>query len=271
MSRQQDPHPPLLRGGPLLARKHGRGKKGRRLRWIAAILFLTVAIAIALWAVGNARCFALVGEMICRVETDRPMVALTFDDGPTEPGVAAALDALRAGGARATFFLIGREAGERPHLVRRIVAESHEVANHSLSHRVMIGRSAGFYDAEIGETHRRLVAAGAPPPKLFRPPYGKKLWGLPAAARRHGYKMVMIDVEEPEVEDPRAYADRLVREAKPGSILLMHLMYRANGTARQALPRVIQGLRARGFRIVPVGELLAADTRHGLPAAAAGR
>jgi peptidoglycan/xylan/chitin deacetylase (PgdA/CDA1 family) len=209
--------------------------------------------------------------MICRVETGRPMVALTFDDGPTEAGVAAALDALRAGGARGTFFLIGREVAERPHLVRRMVAEGHEVANHSFTHQVMIGRSAGFYDTEIGKTHRRLIAAGAPAPTLFRPPYGKKLWGLPAAARRHGYKMVMIDVEEPLVGDPRAYADRVVREAKPGSILLMHLMYRSNRTAREALPLVIRGLRARGFRIVPVGELLAAGGRDGLPAAAVRR
>ena len=246
-------------------------RRSRRVRWIAAALVLALAVAAALWAVSNARCFALVGEMICRVETDEPLVALTFDDGPTEQGVQTALDALRAGGARATFFLIGGEVAERPHLVRRIVAEGHEVANHSLTHRVMIGRSAGFYDSEIGRTHSRLIAAGAPPPTLFRPPYGKKLWGLPAAARRNGYRMVMIDVEEPQVEDPRAYADRLVREAKPGSILLIHLMYRANGTAREALPLVIRGLRARGLRMVPVGELLAAAGRDGLPAGAVRR
>lgn len=241
--------------------------RSRRARWIAAALLLALALAAAFYAVSNARCFALVGEMICRVETDKPLVALTFDDGPTEKGVDSALTALRAHGARATFFLIGREVGERPHLVRRIVAEGHEVANHSLTHRVMIGRSSGFYDSEIGETHRRLVAAGAPPPTLFRPPYGKKLWGLPAAARRHGYKIVMIDVEEPLVEDPRVYAERVVREAKPGSILLMHLMYRANGTARAALPLVIQGLGKRGFRIVSVSELLADGDRDSLPAA----
>jgi peptidoglycan/xylan/chitin deacetylase (PgdA/CDA1 family) len=242
-----------------------------RARWIALAVVLLLPLAAALWAISNARCFALVGEMICRVETGRPMVALTFDDGPTDRGVDTALAALEARGARATFFLIGREVAQRPHLVRRIVAEGHEVANHSLTHRVMIGRSAGFYDHEIGETHRRLIAAGAPPPRLFRPPYGKKLWGLPLAARRHGYRMVMIDVEEPLVEDPRVYADRLVRAARPGSILLMHLMYRSNGTAREALPLVIRGLQARGFRIVPVGELLAAGRRDGLPAAAVQR
>lgn len=247
-----------------------RWRRGRIL-WILAALILTLAILETLWMVSRARCFALVGEMICRVETDRPLVALSFDDGPTERGVAAALPHLRAGGARATFFLIGREVGERPHLVRRIVAEGHEIANHSLTHHVMIGRSSAFYDTEIAETHRRLIAAGAPPPKLFRPPFGKKLWGLPLAARRQGYRMVMIDVEEPEIEDPRAYADRLVREAKPGSILLMHLMYGANGTAREALPLVIRGLQARGFRIVSVGELLAAGSPDRLPAASVGR
>lgn len=243
--------------------------RSRRMWWIAS--GLVIALAVALYVVSNARCFALVGDIVCRVETDKPMVALTFDDGPTDQGVDSALSALRAGGARATFFLIGSEVGERPHLVRRIAAEGHEIANHSLTHRVMIGRPGGFYDTEIGETHRRLVAAGAPPPTLFRPPYGKKLWGLPAAARRHGYRIVMIDVEEPLVEDPRVYAERVVREAKPGSILLMHLMYRANGTAREALPLVIRGLQQRGFRIVPVGELIAAGGGDGLPAAAAPR
>jgi peptidoglycan/xylan/chitin deacetylase (PgdA/CDA1 family) len=242
-----------------------------RARWIAAALVLAAAILAALFAVSRARCFTLVGEIVCRVETDQPMVALSFDDGPTEEGVAAALAALRAGGARATFFLIGEQVGERPHLVRRIIAEGHEIGNHSLTHKVMIGRSSGFYDAEIVKTHRRLIAAGAPAPRLFRPPYGKKLWGLPAAVRRHGYQMVMIDVEEPEVEDPRAYADGLVRAAKPGSILLIHLMYRANRTAREAVPLVIEGLRARGFQVVSVGELLAAGARDGLPAAAAAR
>lgn len=230
-------------------------------RWIAAAVLLASAIAAALYVVSNARCFTLVGDIICRVETDKPLVALTFDDGPTDQGVDSALLALRAGGARATFFLVGREVGERPHLVRRIVAEGHEVANHSLTHKMMIGRDSRFYDGEIAETHRLLVEAGAPAPTLFRPPYGKKLWGLPASARRHGYKMVMIDVEEPLVDDPRVYAERVVREARPGSILLIHLMYRANGTAREALPLVIRGLQARGFRIVSVGELLATGSR----------
>ena len=233
----------------------GTGRR-RIALWSVAIPLIVLAAGVALHRISNARCFTLVGEIICRVDTDRPMVALTFDDGPTEEGVAAALRELERRNARATFFLIGNQVAERPHLVRRIAAEGHEIANHSFTHRWMIGRSASFYDAEIKATHDRLIAAGAPPPTLFRPPYGKKLWGLPAAVERHRYQMVMIDVEEPTTNDPRAYAEEIVRGAKPGSILLMHLMYRSNGTARNALPLVIEGLQARGLEVVSVGELL---------------
>ena len=234
-----------------------RAGRKRRVALVSLTALLLLAIAsFALWQVSRARCFALTGEILCRVETERPLVALTLDDGPTEQGVEAALAALADGGARATFFLIGEQVEARPHLVGRIAAAGHEIGNHSLTHQWMIGRSAAFYDREIAETHRLLVAAGAPPPTLFRPPYGKKLWGLPRAAERQGYRMVMIDVEEPATADPEAYAEQLVREARPGSILLMHLMYRANGTAREALPFVIQGLKARGFEVVGVEELL---------------
>jgi peptidoglycan/xylan/chitin deacetylase (PgdA/CDA1 family) len=231
---------------------------GRRrlVLWAAGAATLLALCSWSVFEISRARCFALVGDILCRVETDRPMVALTFDDGPTEQGVAAALQALEDRGASATFFLIGEQVAQRPHLVRRIVAAGHEIANHSFSHQRMVARPASFYDMEIRLTHDALISAGAPKPALFRPPYGKKLWGLPAAVRRHGYEMVMIDVEEPETEDPRAYAERLVREARSGSILLMHLMYGGNEAAREALPLVIEGLQARGFEVVSVGELL---------------
>jgi peptidoglycan/xylan/chitin deacetylase (PgdA/CDA1 family) len=216
-----------------------------------------LATAAAFHRISNARCFALSGQSICRVDTRDKLIALTFDDGPTEQGVALALAELGARGGKATFFLIGGEVDERPHLVRRIAEAGHEVANHSQSHRMLIGHGAAFYDQEIGTAHVSLVRAGAPPPTLFRPPYGKKLWGLPAAVVRQGYRMIMIDVEEPLTTDPRTYAETIIEGARPGSILLMHLMYRSNETARKALPLVIAGLQKRGFRLVTVSELLA--------------
>ena len=233
-----------------------RVSRSRVALWSLALAIVLIAVGVALHQVSNARCFTLIGDIICRVETDKPMVALTLDDGPTILGVSAALPALEKRGARATFFLIGEQVIQRPDLVRQIRAAGHEIGNHSFTHKWMMGRSAAFYDDEIRNTHAELIAAGAVPPALFRPPYGKKLWGLPAAVERQGYRMVMIDVEEPVTDDPRAYAQQIVRDARPGSILLMHVMYRSNAVAREALPLVIEGLQARGYRVVSVGELL---------------
>lgn len=211
----------------------------------------------ALSAISNARCFALAGEAVCRVETRAPMVALSFDDGPTPDGVAWATAELRRTGAHATFFLIGDQIEGHEALVRRLLADGHEVGNHSFSHARMLFRPASFYDEEIRHTDRLLRRSGVPSPRLFRPPYGKKLFGLPRAVARQGYEMIMWDVEDPSgARDAREYAGRILRDARPGSIILMHIMYRGNGMAREALPLVLRGLAARGLRVVTVGELL---------------
>jgi len=231
---------------------------GRRARWIVlGAILLVIVIGLALFLVSRARCFTLTGSIICRVETGERVVALTFDDGPTERGLSWALPILERHGARATFFLVGREAEAAPHLVRQITSAGHEAANHSYSHEVMMLRPSAFYDEEIQRTNQVLQAAGAPAPRLFRPPYGKKLAGLPRAVERRGLQMVMIDVEEPiEQSDPAAYARALLEQVRPGSIILMHLMYSANETARAALPLVLQGLRERGFRVVTASQLI---------------
>jgi peptidoglycan/xylan/chitin deacetylase (PgdA/CDA1 family) len=235
---------------------HSFGRR-RALIWIGIPFVALVLIAVALFQVSKARCFTLVGEPICRVETDAPMVALTFDDGPTPEGVAWASQVLRRHRARGTFFLIGDSIPGREPLVRSLVAEGHEIGNHSFSHVRMIGHGAAFYDSEIMRTDTLLRAAGAPRPTLFRPPYGKKLIGLPRALARHDYRLIMWDVEDPPGADTaQGYARQMVDQARPGSILLIHLMYRSNVVAREALPLIVEGLKRRGFRMVTVSELL---------------
>jgi len=218
---------------------------------------LLVAFAALMFQISKARCFSLAGEAICRVETKERLIALSFDDGPTPQGVEWATGILAPRGAHATFFLIGGEVDGREDLVRRILAGGHEVGNHSFSHVRMVGRPAAFYDREIARADALLRRAGVTAPNLFRPPYGKKLIGLPRAIERHGYRMVMWDVEDPPgATTPRDYAEQMLAEARPGSIILMHLMYKSNRIAREALPLVVDGLKARGYRVVTVGELL---------------
>jgi peptidoglycan/xylan/chitin deacetylase (PgdA/CDA1 family) len=223
----------------------------------AAAVALLLAAAFSLFQISRARCFSLTGEAICRVETNAPIVALSFDDGPAPEGIAWATSVLRPAHAHATFFLIGAEIPGREALVRQLLAEGHEVGNHSFSHVRMVLHSSSFYDDEIMRTDALLRGAGVSAPNLFRPPYGKKLIGLPAALARHDYRMILWDVEDPPgATTPQDYANAVVREARPGSIILMHIMYSGNRVARDALPLVVRGLEARGLRIVTVGELL---------------
>lgn len=221
---------------------------------VLAVMALVAVASVGLLQVSRARCFALTSPITCRVETARPQVALTFDDGPTARGVDAVLPILEQRGAKATFFLIGQEVAKRPDLARRIVAAGHEIGNHTLTHRQGVFHTPGFYEREVAETEALLKQAGGGGVH-FRPPYGKKLVGLPLAVRRHGLRMVLWDFEEPTTTDPRAYAHEVVAAARPGSIIIMHPMYGSGETARQALPLILDGLRAKGFQVVTVSTL----------------
>lgn len=122
----------------------------------------------------------------------------------------------------------------------------------------MIGRSQAFYRDEIARTDALLRAAGVAHPTLFRPPFGRRLAGLPLAVEQEGYRSITWDVAD-DVErnpTPQAYARDIVARARPGSIILVHPMYRGNRVERAAVPLILDGLAAKGYRIVTVGELL---------------
>jgi peptidoglycan-N-acetylglucosamine deacetylase len=231
----------------------------KRHKFVVFALFAALVSGIAAWRISKARCFQLVGEFTCRVETDEKIVALSFDDGPTPEGVDVALAQLEPRGIKATFFLIGNRMEKWPGEARRLVEAGHELGNHSFTHTRMIGKLAASYDAEIARTDRMLKVEGAKQPTLFRPPFGKRLIGLPLAVERAGYHTIMWDVEDDaeHFPDPKAYAADILARVRPGSIILIHPMYRNNQTAREALPLVLDGLKAKGYHVVPVGELLA--------------
>lgn len=232
----------------------------RRLIIAGATVALPLAAAWGMKAAMQMRCWAFGAPVTCRVTTEEKAVALSFDDGPTRAGLDAVLPVLAAYGARATFFVIGSEAEAWPDGVRRIVAAGHEVGNHSFHHRRMIAPFSAAYRDEIARTDRAVEAAGAPRPTLFRPPYGVKFTGLAGAL--DGKAIAMWDFEEPVARPggARAYADAVIAAARPGSIILIHPMYASRSVEREALPLVLAGLKARGFRIVSVSELVAHET-----------
>ncbi len=226
---------------------------------LISLVFLC-AIIFGLHTLSNSRSYQTFGDLVARVETDRPVVALTFDDGPTAGFTSEVLEILDKLDVTATFFVTGKEVTENSDEARAIAAAGHELGNHSYSHARMIMKSYGTYRSEIEETDAAIRAIGYEGKLHFRPPYGKKLFGLPWYLSSTGRTTIMWDVEPetyPDIaDDLDAFVTHVVDETRSGSIVLMHVMYGSRAISREALPGIVTGLRERGFEFVTVSDLL---------------
>jgi peptidoglycan/xylan/chitin deacetylase (PgdA/CDA1 family) len=190
-------------------------------------------------------------------------LALTFDDGPDPVWTPRLLDALGAAGVPATFFLIGERAARAPGLVRRMVAEGHEVGNHSWSHRSLWLCGPRATQGEIRRAHDRLGDLTGAAPRHFRPPWGMVNAAMFPVLRRLGERCVFWSIQ-PEGRRPAPAAtqvDHVLGRAHAGAIVDLH---DAEGTpaapARlmEALPALLEGLRERGYGFTTVADLLSA-------------
>jgi peptidoglycan/xylan/chitin deacetylase (PgdA/CDA1 family) len=219
----------------------------------------TVSVLVLLYGVNrfaSARSLQMFGSIIDRVATSERVVALTFDDGPRREAVRALLPLLAAQHARATFFVEGRVIERDLTLAREIVAAGHELGNHSYSHKRMVLKSQRFIAEEIERTDQAIRAAGQVGTIYFRPPYGKKLIGLPRYLERHHRPTIMWDVEPDSGSSAEQIAAQVVRDTRPGAIILLHVMYASRRQTLDAIPAILHGLRARGYRFASMSELL---------------
>jgi peptidoglycan/xylan/chitin deacetylase (PgdA/CDA1 family) len=188
--------------------------------------------------------------------SDRRRVALTFDDGPGRL-TEALLDVLGGHGARATFFVLGERVAGREDLVRRAVAEGHEVGSHAWGHEPLAGRPAVAL-RDLVRGRRAIARACGRAPRVFRAPYGAVSPGVVAAARAAGMATIGWDVDPRDYETPGAdaIAERVLAGASPGSVVLLHDDRRALAPTVTAVARVVPVLRGRGLALVTVSELL---------------
>jgi len=199
----------------------------------------------------------LFGRLVSRFETTDRVVALTFDDGPRAEladNVASVLESRRV---RATFFVLGGDLVQLPGFARRLVASGHELANHGYRNEAMVFKSSSYIRTEIEETDAAIRAAGERGEIYFRPPFGWKLVGLPLFLMRTGRTTVMWDVADsdaPLPASPEGIASYALAKVRPGSIVLLHVW--GNKASLLALPKLIDGLRSKGYAFVTVDELL---------------
>lgn len=182
---------------------------------------------------------------------DRKLVALTFDDGPSEY-TPDFLDVLREKGVPGTFFEIGQEMPGRESTMRRILREGDEIGDHTMHHTEYPGYAA------IAPTGERIAAITHFKPCLFRPPGGTVDSSVIAAAAQAGMKTITWDVDPADWSTPGTGAiySRIVGAAQPGSIILMHDGGGNRSETLAALPQIIDTLRARGYGFETVTGLL---------------
>lgn len=201
------------------------------------------------------------GESVHRARTVGRRMALTFDDGPHPVHTPALLDVLAAQQVTATFFVVGAAVDAHPALCRRIVAEGHELGNHTYHHVYLPLRRRRDIAREIAATDRAIAAATGQVPTLVRPPYGARtLWTLRTLARL-GKRVVLWDLNPFDWRGAaaRTLAARVVADARPGSIVLLHDARPDGNVTVDAVRRMVPQLHARGFQLTTVGDLLACD------------
>jgi peptidoglycan/xylan/chitin deacetylase (PgdA/CDA1 family) len=196
---------------------------------------------------------------------DTPRVALTFDLCPTHPPMELddrIVDALVVRHAHATFFVSGRWARAQPDAVRRLAREPlFEIANHSYHHPHLRTLGDDEVRQELVTTQDALRELDAPVPRVFRAPFGEVDARIARIAAAAGLATIEYDVVSGD-PGPAVGRARLVRtvleRARPGSIVIMHANHRRFATA-DAVPEIVDGLRARGLELVTVSELLAVE------------
>ncbi|MFE3544168.1 polysaccharide deacetylase family protein [Nocardia sp. NPDC059177] len=231
-------------------------------KWLTGLgigIVVVVTVAAGLYVLMNSRTYQVAGRLVDRVETNEKLVALTFDDGPTDrtPEILRVLGELQV---PATFYLVGEDLAAHPEYGAAIAAAGHEIGNHSYTHRRLVLVSGDTVRAEIERTDAEIRRTGFPGPITFRPPYGKKLWTLPHYLSEHDRTAVTWDVEPDSAggASQKAIVAETLAGTRPGSIILLHVMH---GTTEPAtLPDIVNGLRAQGYRFTTVSDLLAKGT-----------
>jgi len=182
---------------------------------------------------------------------DRKVVALTFDDGPSDY-TDDFLGVLREKEVRGTFFEVGQVMPGREEVMREILAQGSELADHTMDHVELPGY------AQIAGAAARIRAYTHFQPCLFRPPGGAVNGEVVATAGSLGMRTVNWDVDPRDWSTPGTAAiyAGIVSHVRPGSIVLMHDGGGPRGETLAALPQIIDTLRGRGYRFVTVTELL---------------
>lgn len=197
------------------------------------------------------------GVTFSRVQVSGNYVAMTFDDGPHPQNTPRLLDMLAKRNIKATFYVIGRSVDLHPGVLRRTVAEGHEIGNHSHTHRLLSKLGDSEVRLEMKRCDEAIGRAAGIRPRTMRPPYG----GLLQRQRElihdeFGYPTILWSVDPLDWKrpGPSVVASRIISNTTAGGIVLAHDLH---SQTVDAMPATLDGLLKRGFKFVTVSQLIA--------------
>ena len=200
-------------------------------------------------------------KIVYRINTKEKIVALTVDDGPDPRFTPKILDILKENNVHASFFVVGSQLEKYPDIGKRLLEEGNEVGNHTYSHPELPSGDTNQIINEIVQGAEVIQKVLDIKTKYFRAPKGLFNNDVLRVANEQGEMVILwsITLEHHASPTPHDMAMRIIDKITPGGIILMHDGRLDRTRSIEALPILIKGLQEKGYKLVTVSELLAAE------------
>lgn len=194
---------------------------------------------------------------IAGTKTEQKVVALTFDHSWGNKFTPSILETLKQHDQKVTFFIMGPWALKYPEVAKQIAADGHEIASHGHRHENYGDRTAQWVRNDLQKAHEEIKEATGVDCSLVRPPNGSYSKESLNTVDQMGYKTIIWNIDSLDWKNPgrEVVIERVIKRLKPGGIILMHASDTPQQTA-EALPIILDKIKAEGYKIVTVGELL---------------
>lgn len=186
------------------------------------------------------------------LDPDKPMIALTYDDGPYTPVTGRILDSLNSAGGRATFFVVGSRIAGREEIVKKIALSGSEIGNHTYDHIILTNTSNENAVLQIKKTDEIILNTANVETKLLRPPCGCYNKAIKSSVNK-SFVMWTVDTMDWSHQNKDKTVELVLSKAKDGDIVLMHDLFIPTAEASEIL---IPELAKRGFQLVTISELI---------------
>lgn len=222
---------------------------------VIALAVIVIAGSLGMWAGDGGPMDAvscITGIINEEEDMDTPKIAITFDDGPHPYYTEQLLDGLKERGAKATFFVMGKQAEAYPELVLRMYEEGHLVGNHTYSHIQLGNNNREIFKAELVRTNEVLLDITGEEPQYVRPPYGS--WDKNFETELTMIPVLWtIDPMDWCSSDVKGIVSRVTKKAEENAVILMHDEYESSVTAALSIVDILQ---KQGYEFVTVDEIM---------------